>query len=444
MGSSDFGGMLVFGLIVAVLLIIAYYVFISIGLAKVFVKLGEQGWKAWIPFINTITVYELGGYTALWVIALLFPIVDFVALIILILAVNNVNRRLGYGGGMTFLAIFMYPIWAGIAGFGRRGDGGVILAKAPGKVKSDSLSTGSYPVLARQDTKTGHIAPPPPPAAEPVQQDPRVDVMDAQHSQTGEWEPIPAPTSVETQPAPGNQASRMVSPPPNVTGPVPPVPPPPVGGVVPPKESSPWAPTGDVSEAAVSVEKIEKAPEPAQPSHEWIPGISDEPAPANVAPEKVVAEEVIPVETVAEEVVPVEAVPAEAVAVFENSSIAVEEEIEATVISRRRQPKWMLSVGGADAVILEKKTVVIGRNPTSTLENVQLLSIKDSTKTVSKTHARLELDEETWTIWDLKSTNGVYLILADGQEQEISAGGSAPLSENFILGELPIRIFRDK
>lgn len=452
MGSSDVAGAVGFWVITAIFLVIGYYVFVAIALGKIFVKLGEQGWKAWIPFINTITMYELGGYTALWVIALFFPVVDFVALVILILAINNMNKRLGYGGGFTFLALFFYPIWAGVVGFGRHGDGGVILAKA--KVKSDSISTGSYPILASQETRSPETMAPVP--AVPAKES-RVEVMDAGHSQTGEWEPLASPTSVETQPAPGNEGRRMVPPPPNVTGPVSPVPPPPpVASQAIVEESNPWAPTGEVrgvppvppppAPATQPVVDIESpSVEPSEPSpvvsdnpaegapNEWVPNLPDDSSVGDVAPaedESSVAEEIAPT---------VIAVPVTMAAAEDD-----DEEIDATVLSSRRKPKWKISIDGSDPIILEKTTIVIGRNPTSTVENVQLVSLKDSTKTVSKTHARLVLEKETWTIWDLKSTNGVFLLTESGQEQELPAGGSAPLTEKFILGELPVRLFRDK
>ena len=452
MNSSDVAGLVGFWITFTIFLIIAYYVFLAISLAKIFVKLGEQGWKAWIPFINTITMYELGGYTALWTIALFFPVIDFVALVILILAINNMNKRLGYGGGFTFLAIFFYPIWAGVVGFSRRGEGGVILPKpqSKAKAKADSISTGSYPVLAAKEETPGEVKP----AVAKVQtSDSRVEVMDASNAQTGEWEPVPAPTSVETQPAPGNSGRKMVPPPPppaNSTGQVSPVPPPPPVGVPAPqvaeqKPADSWAPPAPVSEqvsstpqqgtADVQEKKTQTPAAPAEPvsKDEWVPDL-----PADNSAEKPVT-------------APVEDVPDDDVApTIIKGSVAApvveDDEIEATVLSKRRQPKWKISIEGADPVALVKTTVIIGRNPTagSNGDDVQLVSLKDSTKTVSKTHARLVLEQEQWTIWDLKSTNGVYLMTSAGQEQEIPAGGSAPLTEEFILGELPVRIFRDK
>ena len=92
-------------IMVVLLLSIGAYVFSSIALGKIFVKLGEQAWKGWIPIVNIITLFELGRYSALWVLGLFIPAANLVALVIFIMAVNNVNRRLGHGGGFTLLCL---------------------------------------------------------------------------------------------------------------------------------------------------------------------------------------------------------------------------------------------------------------------------------------------------------------------------------------------------
>ncbi|MGO7983320.1 DUF5684 domain-containing protein, partial [Rhizobium johnstonii] len=95
------------------------YVWTSIALARVFAKLGEPHWKAWVPLVNSVTLYELGGYSALWVLASLFPVVNIVALVMWVLAINGVNKRFGKVGVYTAIAFFFYPIWASVLGFGK-------------------------------------------------------------------------------------------------------------------------------------------------------------------------------------------------------------------------------------------------------------------------------------------------------------------------------------
>ncbi|WP_166788104.1 DUF5684 domain-containing protein, partial [Cryobacterium glaciale] len=121
---DESSGAAIAGIVVTVLVGLGVYVFSSIALGKIFVKLGEQAWKGWIPIVNTITLFELGRYSALWVVGLFIPAANLVALVVFIMAVNNVNRRLGHGGGFTLLYLVSFPIWAGVVGFGKSVDTG--------------------------------------------------------------------------------------------------------------------------------------------------------------------------------------------------------------------------------------------------------------------------------------------------------------------------------
>ncbi|TFD63611.1 DUF5684 domain-containing protein, partial [Cryobacterium ruanii] len=121
---DESSGAVIAGIAVAVLVSLGLYVFAAIALGKIFVKLGEQAWKGWVPIVNTITLFELGRYSALWVVGLFIPAANVVAFVVFIMAVNNVNRRLGRGGGFTLLYLVSFPIWAGVLGFGKSADTG--------------------------------------------------------------------------------------------------------------------------------------------------------------------------------------------------------------------------------------------------------------------------------------------------------------------------------
>ncbi len=70
--------------------------------------------------------------------------------------------------------------------------------------------------------------------------------------------------------------------------------------------------------------------------------------------------------------------------------------------------------------------------------------VPDTTKTLSKNHARLELsDEGVWTVHDLDSTNGVIIVEADGTETLLPQGGSAPVPGRFLLGKVGMRVTFD-
>ena len=127
---DESSGAMIAIIMVLLLLSIGAYVFSSIALGKIFGKLGEQAWKGWIPIVNIITLFELGRYSALWVLGLFIPAANLVALVIFIMAINNVNRRLGHGGGFTLLCLVSFPTWAGVLGFGKSVDTGWMPATA--------------------------------------------------------------------------------------------------------------------------------------------------------------------------------------------------------------------------------------------------------------------------------------------------------------------------
>lgn len=118
---------------------------------------------------------------------------------------------------------------------------------------------------------------------------------------------------------------------------------------------------------------------------------------------------------------------------------------EKTVVApRKKKESWSILPDGGVPVKLTKSAVLLGRNPSSTAADTQLVSLTDPSKTVSKTHARLTLTDGAWTIVDLNSTNGVYLLAGDDEETEVEAGVPTPVGDAFRLGDLTIRITKGK
>lgn len=80
--------------------------------------------------------------------------------------------------------------------------------------------------------------------------------------------------------------------------------------------------------------------------------------------------------------------------------------------------------------------VLLGRKvgPKDAEEGLQTVQIKEPSRTVSGRHARLELEDGKWYIEDLNSTNGIYLVLADGDEQRVTERSA--LTHDFYLGDV--------
>ena len=110
------------------------------------------------------------------------------------------------------------------------------------------------------------------------------------------------------------------------------------------------------------------------------------------------------------------------------------------VVDRTPVVPWKLRTDDGFVASLTATTVVLGRNPSSSDANVQAIAIPDSSKTLSKTHARLDLVDGAWTLTDLHSTNGVVVIAADGSENLIDVNQTVPLQSRFLLGKVGMAV----
>lgn len=118
------------------------------------------------------------------------------------------------------------------------------------------------------------------------------------------------------------------------------------------------------------------------------------------------------------------------------------EHFDATEIAVRHRPTWSLVTPTGSEVPLTSNVVILGRKPASERNdaNAQLVPVPDGTRTVSKTHARLEQRDGTWFVTDLGSTNGVVLIGPGGDEHEAAANVPVAITERFLLGDAELRI----
>lgn len=107
-------------LFVYIIILLAIYVVSAIFLSKVFKKAGVDGWKAWVPVLNTWKMLEIGGQQGFWAILAFIPLVNIASVIMLIIAIHNINKKIGYDIGMTILAVFLPIVWVIIAGLNKQ------------------------------------------------------------------------------------------------------------------------------------------------------------------------------------------------------------------------------------------------------------------------------------------------------------------------------------
>ncbi|MDA4894877.1 DUF5684 domain-containing protein [Streptomyces sp. MS2A] len=102
---------------------------------------------------------------------------------------------------------------------------------------------------------------------------------------------------------------------------------------------------------------------------------------------------------------------------------------------------WHLVLDDGTRLPLPGPRIVLGRAPAGAAGD-QPLAVPDATRTVSKTHARLEHDGTRWHLTDLSSTNGSGVQSASGGWQALSAGERVVVEGAFRLGDLTLRLIR--
>lgn len=108
--------------------------------------------------------------------------------------------------------------------------------------------------------------------------------------------------------------------------------------------------------------------------------------------------------------------------------------------ARRHRPRWVIEFADGSTLPLEADAV-IGRRPQA-LNGAQPLALPDPSRTLSQTHARLQLTEDGWQVEDLGSTNGVVIVRGDGATQKIEPHDPTPFDGRLLLGTLEVRVRR--
>lgn len=107
-GGDTFAGIV--GLLFT-LIWLAILVLVIAGMWKVFVKAGKPGWACLIPIYNVIVLLEIAGKPLWWIILFFIPLVNFVVLILVSIAVaEKFGKGAGFGLGLAFLPMIFFPV----------------------------------------------------------------------------------------------------------------------------------------------------------------------------------------------------------------------------------------------------------------------------------------------------------------------------------------------
>lgn len=123
------------------------------------------------------------------------------------------------------------------------------------------------------------------------------------------------------------------------------------------------------------------------------------------------------------------------------------EDLEQTRITAVPAPavkKLCLTVDDGTELLVEK-AAVIGRNPAAA-DGAEQLVLKDGTRSVSKTHLRIDDSGEDITVTDLGSTNGSTIVHEDGSRETLhpDAATILPLGAQLTLGDRALSVEREQ
>lgn len=101
---------IILSLIPAILLIVAQW--------KIFVKAGEEGWKAIIPVYNMVIMFKIAGMNPMLLLLLLIPFANIVILLVLTIMLDiNLAKAFGKSTGFAIGLIFLGFIFQLILAF---------------------------------------------------------------------------------------------------------------------------------------------------------------------------------------------------------------------------------------------------------------------------------------------------------------------------------------
>lgn len=425
--SGSIVGALVFA-VVWLLVAVAGYVWYAWALSRLFTRLGTDGWRGWVPVLNEMTILERGGLPAWNVVFYFIPVVNLYGLYLKFTAVTRIGQHFGKGTGFAVLGALFTPLWATL----------LILQRTTGPVAAQPQS----PQEAEHRHMAGGLAS----AAQPAHAAP------------------PAHQSAPPAPAPAMPAPAMpapTAPAPGVPGPgaVTPGAPPPAAAQPAPAGASHSVPAQEQPEPMAPVDLSPPAPqtpmpEPAPPEAVPTGGVADSgpilvhnPWARPTTPAAPAGQPAAPPSPTSGDVPAWLNDPASASAGRSEPAVLDDDEDDdgaTVVVDRRPKVEWHLNVDGSAPLPLVGDKVLLGRRPTATVPGIHPLAVPDTTRTLSKAHARLELVDGEWSIIDLNSTNGVLIVDDAGEEVLITPGDSVPVPGRFILGKVGMHISFDQ
>ena len=95
------------------IVMLAFIVFMIAAMWKVFEKAGEPGWAAIVPIYNLVVMMRIAGKPTWWVVLFFIPFVNFIIMILTMLAFATAyGKSAAFGLGLAFLPFIFFPVLA--------------------------------------------------------------------------------------------------------------------------------------------------------------------------------------------------------------------------------------------------------------------------------------------------------------------------------------------
>ncbi len=92
---------------------VAIMLLMIVSMWRIFSKAGQPGWTSLVPVYNAVVMCWIAGKSGWWLLLLFIPFVNFVAVILLDIALaRQFGKSAGFGIGLLLLPLFFLPILA--------------------------------------------------------------------------------------------------------------------------------------------------------------------------------------------------------------------------------------------------------------------------------------------------------------------------------------------
>ena len=95
------------------LISLAFIVLMIASMWRVFTKAGQPGWASIVPIYNIVVLLKITGKPVWWIIGFLIPLVNFVVMILLCIALAKAfGKGGGFAVGLILLSFVFIPMLA--------------------------------------------------------------------------------------------------------------------------------------------------------------------------------------------------------------------------------------------------------------------------------------------------------------------------------------------